>query len=165
MVLIAFNLRLAVTSVAPVLHPIMAATGLSPEGASVLATLPSLCFGLFAPLAPVLVRRLGAERALLAATAAIALGSALRGIPALAALFAGTVLASAAIGVGNALLPAAVRRDFPDRVELLTGLYSAALCVGAAVAAGATVPLALAFGAWSPALAFWALPGVAALVL
>ncbi len=165
LVLIAFNLRLAVTSVAPILHAIMAETSLAPAGASLLATLPALCFGLFAPVAPVLVRRFGPERALLAVTAAMAAGSALRGIPALPALFGGTIIASAAIGVGNALLPAAVKRDFPHRVPMLTGLYTAALCAGAAVAAGASVPLTQAFGSWSAALAVWAVPALLAAAL
>jgi CP family cyanate transporter-like MFS transporter len=55
-VLIAFNGRAAVGSIGPVLREIMQALGLSALGASVLTTLPSLCFGLGAPLAPALAR-------------------------------------------------------------------------------------------------------------
>jgi MFS transporter, CP family, cyanate transporter len=45
----------------------------------------------------------------------------------------------------------------------MTGCYVMALCLGAATAAGATVPLARHFeGSWSAALAFWAAPAALA---
>ena len=46
------------------------------------------------------------------------------------------------IGLINVLLPGLVKRDFPDRIALITGLYTTAFCAGAAGAAGATAPLA-----------------------
>ena len=74
LVLIAFNLRAAVSSVGPVLRDIIATSGLSAAGASVLTTLPSLCFGLAALAATGLSRRLGPERAVLAGLAALTVG-------------------------------------------------------------------------------------------
>jgi|GEM_PF-6345930 len=45
----------------------------------------------------------------------------------------------------------------------MPGIYTAALCTCAAVAAGATEPLRIAFGdAWQPALAFRAIPALIA---
>ncbi|TCP14850.1 CP family cyanate transporter-like MFS transporter [Crenobacter luteus] len=162
MALIALNLRPALTSLSPLLNEVRLATGLSAAAAGLLTTLPVLCLGLFAPLAPRLARRIGAERALLAALIALAAGSALRGVAGAPGLFAGTVLAGAAIGVAGVLLPGLVKRDFPDKAELMTGLYTLALCLGAAAAAGLTVPVHDASGSWEIGLAFWALPAVAA---
>jgi CP family cyanate transporter-like MFS transporter len=165
LVLIAFNLRAAVSSIGPVLRDIIAHAGLSATGASVLTTLPSLCFGLAALAATGLARHLGPERAVLAGLAALTGGLALRGTTGLTGLFAGQVLATAGIGVINVLLPGLVKRDFSHRVALMTGLYTMAFCAGAAGAAGATVPLALVLGGWGGGLAIWALPaGLAALV-
>jgi MFS transporter, CP family, cyanate transporter len=162
-VLISLNLRAAVTSIGPVLREIVRDTGLSATAISGLTTLPSLCFGLAAPLAPELARRAGSERAVLAGVLLVAAGSALRGLGGAPALFAGQILAMAGIGVINVLLPGLVKRDFPDRVALMTGLYTMALCSGAAAAAGATVPLVAAFGgSWTAALAFWAVPAAGA---
>src|SRR5579875_881690 len=62
--LLAINLRPAVVAVAPLTSRIRAGTGLSTAGVSLLTTLPLLCFGVFALLAPRLGRRLGLERAL-----------------------------------------------------------------------------------------------------
>src|SRR4051812_9558819 len=64
-VLIAFNLRPVFASLSVVLPEIIQATGLSATAASLLTTLPILCLGVFAPLAPWLGRRFGTERTLL----------------------------------------------------------------------------------------------------
>lgn len=166
LVLIAFNLRCAVASVGPVLPEIIRATGLSPAEASALTTLPSLCFGLFGPLGPALSRRIGTEHSLLAVLVAMALGTALRGLGGAPALFAGQILSCGGIGVINVLLPGLVKRDFPQHAAIMTGLYVMALCVGAAAAAGSTVPLEHRFGgSWPAALAFWAAPAALAVLL
>src|SRR4051794_41592490 len=58
-VAVALNQRPAVVSVAPVLGDLRAETGLSSAMAGLLTTLPVLCFGAFAPIAPRLARRIG----------------------------------------------------------------------------------------------------------
>lgn len=162
LVLIAFNLRCAVASVGPVLPEVVRTIQLSPAAASGLTTLPSLCFGLFGPVAPALSRRLGTERSLMLVLLAVVLGIGLRGLGGAPALFAGQTLACAGIAVINVLLPGLVKRDFPRHAAIMTGLYVMALCIGAAMAAGGTVPLEHRFGAWPAALAFWAAPAALA---
>ncbi|MBE9941504.1 MFS transporter, partial [Cellulosimicrobium cellulans] len=155
-VLAALNLRPAVVAISPVLGEIRSDLGLSATAAGVLTTLPVLCFGLLAPLAPVLARRWGLERALFVSLVLLCVGFALRLVPSTAGLFAGTVVAGCAIGLGNVLLPALIKRDFADRIGLMTGLYSMALSGGAALAAGLTLPVASAAGLdWRGALATW----------
>lgn len=172
--LIAFSLRTPITSVGPILLEATRATHLSPTGASLLTTLPSLCFGLFGPLAPMLSRRIGSERALLAMLVLLTAGTAVRVLPFWQTLFLGQVVSCFSIGLMNVLLPGVVKRDFPDHVALMTGLYSAALCAGAAAAAAATAPAANAArhilgesntNAWAWALALWALPVAVALFM
>jgi CP family cyanate transporter-like MFS transporter len=159
LVLIAFNLRPALASLAPVLPEVMRDRGLTPTAMSLLTTLPVLCLGFFAPLAPHLARRWGTERAILILLVVLAAGTALRGLANVPALVAGAILVGAAIGVVNVLLPGLVKRDFPHRAALMTGLYTMALCAGAAGAAGATLPLKAWLGdSWPAALAIWAAP-------
>ena len=62
-VAVALNQRPAVVSVAPVLGDLRADTGLSSAMAGLLTTVPVLCFGAFAPIAPRLARRIGLETA------------------------------------------------------------------------------------------------------
>ncbi len=172
--LIAFSLRTPITSVGPILLEASRATRLSPIGASLLTTLPSLCFGLFGPLAPALSRRIGSERALLAMLVLLTAGTAVRVLPFWQTLFLGQAVACFSIGLMNVLLPGVVKRDFPDHVALMTGLYSAALCAGAASAAAATAPAANVArhilgesngNAWAWALALWAVPAALALLM
>jgi len=166
LVLIAFNLRPALASLAPVLPEVMQDRGLSPTGGSLLTTLPVLCLGLFAPLAPRLARSLGSERAIFWLLIVLALGTALRGLGALPALIGGAIIAGAAIGIINVLLPGLVKRDFPRHAALMTGLYTMALCGGAAAAEGATQPLKVLLGdSWAASLAIWTLPVVVVILL
>lgn len=159
LVLIAFNLRTVFSSLSVLLPDIMRETGLTAAQASYLTTLPVLCMGLFAPAAPALARRIGAERTLLAALLLLSLGSGLRGLGQPAALFVFSAIAGGCIAIGNVLLPGLIKRDFAGHTALLTGLYTMALSAGAAIAAGFTVPVERApGGSWSWALAIWAAP-------
>jgi CP family cyanate transporter-like MFS transporter len=166
MVLLAVNLRPAAAAVGPLLDRIRADTGLSATGAGVLTTLPVLCFGALAPLAPALIRRLGERATATVALALLLFGTLVRLVPGLGFLFFGTAVAGAAIAVGNVLLPILVRGNFPDRVGLMTGMYTTALIGFAALAAGISVPVADAFGGgWRPGLAIWAIPATIALAV
>lgn len=166
MVLLATNLRPAAAAVGPLIDRIKSDTGLSAAGAGALTTLPVLCFGALAPLTPVLARRLGERSTAAVALVVLLIGTLVRLVPGLGFLFLGTALAGAAIAVGNVLLPILVRGNFPERVGLLTSMYTTALVGFAALAAGVSVPVADAFGGgWRPGLAIWAVPAVVALVV
>lgn len=164
-VLVAINLRPAAASIGPMLPRIQADTGLSSGWAGALTTLPVLCFGLLAPLSPVLARRLGIHTAVAAAMITLVAGILIRLLPGVGFLFAGTALAGAAIAIGNVLVPVVVRRDFPHRTGTAMALYTTSLIGFAALAAGVTVPVANALGGgWRPGLAIWAIPALAAAI-
>lgn len=166
LVLIAFCLRPLFSSLSVLLPEVMQATGLSTTGASLLTTLPVLCLGLFAPFAPRLAQRYGAERTLLGALALLVLGTGLRWFGSVPLLFVATFLAGGAIAIGNVLLPGLVKRDFADKAAVMTGLYTMALCGGSAAAAGLTLPIERLFtGSWSGALAAWAVPALVVLLI
>ena len=74
-VVVAVNLRPAVAGVGPVLPELRADLPLSGAGAAVLTTVPVLCFGLLATVAPRLARRFGIEPVLVGAMAALAAGA------------------------------------------------------------------------------------------
>lgn len=163
LMLVAFNLRPALSTVGPLLATIRDETGLGAGGAAILTTLPVLCLGIACALAAPLIRRIGADLAVLAGTTILAAGLMLRGLGGLVPLFAGTALAAIGIGLDNVLLPALVKRDFAGSGGLMTGLYTMTLCLGAAAGAGAAVPVERALGGnWPSALAIWALPALAA---
>ncbi|MBC7952569.1 MAG: MFS transporter [Rhodospirillaceae bacterium] len=166
MLVVACNLRPALTSLGPVLTEIRHDLPQLGWLSGVLTMLPVLCMGLAGPFAPMQARRWGAERVILGWLAVLIAGLALRGLGNVVPLFTGTALAGIAIGIVGVLLPGLVKRDFRDHGTLMTGLFTMALCWGAAFAAGISVPLTHALdGAWALALGAWALPAVIAAVV
>ncbi|MFG0411634.1 CynX/NimT family MFS transporter [Pseudomonas sp. FYR_11] len=166
LVLVALNLRPALSSMAPVLGQVSEGLGLNASQAGLLTTLPVLCLGLFAPLAPMLARRFGSERVIVGILLTLALGIVVRSSLGVAGVFLGSLMAGASIGIIGVLLPGIVKRDFPQHAGTLTGVYTMALCLGAAMAAGATVPLASHFGgSWALGLGFWMLPALLAMLV
>jgi CP family cyanate transporter-like MFS transporter len=170
LILIGLNLRTVFSSFSAVLPEVTADAGLPGWVVVVLTTAPVTLLGVFAPLAPVLARRFGAERVLLGAMAVLTAGLLLRpadvaAIGHVPALLAGTAACGAAISLCNVLLPGLVKRDFPHRVGLMGGLYTTAICASAALGAGFTYPVFNFTGEWTAALGFWALPAAVVLLL
>jgi len=155
--LIAANLRPSITAVGPVLDDIRSSLQLSSAGASVLISIPLVAFALFSPVAPWISRRLGLEGSLGAALGVLAVAIVTRSLPWTPALWIGTALLGVAIAVMNVVLPSLVKRDYPDRVGQLTGIYAAVLSAVAAIAAGVAVPIAgLTHEGWRWSLGIWA---------
>ncbi len=138
---LAFNLRAAITSLPPVFPELQSALHISAASLALLAAVPVLCFGVFSGSAAPLSRRFGEERVLCAALLLLAAGLLLRGISPHALLFPGTIVAGAAIALMNVLLPSLVKRRMPDRAGLLIGLYLLMLAAGAIVASLLAVPV------------------------
>jgi CP family cyanate transporter-like MFS transporter len=163
---LALILRSPVVAISPLLHQIQADLGLSAGEAGMLTTLPVACFGLFSPLAPLLARRIGIELTLFLAIATITAGFAVRLVPSTAALFAGTLIAGVAIAIGNVLVPALIKRDFPRNGGTMTSAYVVALTLGPSLAAGLTIPIQRHFGwDWRAALFVWIAVPIATLIV
>ncbi|MFI7279708.1 MFS transporter [Micromonospora chersina] len=164
MLLVAINLRAAVTSLGALLDEIRDGLGLSGAMAGLVTTLPTIAFAGLGALTPWLVRRWAAARVLVVAMLALTVGQVLRVLTDSAAVFVLTsALALAGIAVANILLPMLVKQHFPHRTGLVTGAYTMALTVGTTVAAASAVPVAHAFGSWRAGLGVWA--GLAALAV
>jgi CP family cyanate transporter-like MFS transporter len=143
---LAFNLRAAITSLPPLFPELQSALHISASDLAVLAAIPVLCFGVFSGAAAPLSRRFGEERVLGAALLLLAVGLLLRGLSPTALLFPGTVVAGAAIALMNVLLPSLVKRRMPDRAGLLIGLYLLMLAAGAIIASLVAIPVFAAVG-------------------
>ena len=81
-----------------------------------------------------------------------------------ASFLALSLVAVAGMAMANVLIPSLVRLHFPDRIGLVTALYTTALAVGLTASFLLTVPVADAFGSWRYGIGLWAvLAAVAAL--
>lgn len=156
-VVLAFNLRPAAVSVGPVLDEVTRGLGMSPTTAGVLTTLPVLAFAGFGALAPWLARHIGLHRSTLVALVAVVVGLGVRArlsdVPAFLAL---SLLALAGMATANVLLPSLVKLHFPDRIGLMTSVYTTALAIGLTSASVLTVPVSDHFGSWRWGLLGWA---------
>ncbi|MBO1900832.1 MFS transporter [Leucobacter weissii] len=154
--IIAANLRAPITVVGPLIAPVRDSLDLSPAAASILIALPVFCFAVLSPTAPWLGRRLGLERALLAALVALAVGILGRSLPSSLSLWLGTALIGSALAIVNVLLPSLVKREFPRSPGRITGVYSAVQSGTAAVASAIAVPIAGATGdGWRLSFGIW----------
>lgn len=164
--LIAANLRAPITGIAPLLGTIRDVFALDTFHVGILTTLPLLAFAFASPVGVLLARACGLERSLFIALVVVAIGIVTRSLGSTWALFAGSALIGIGIAIGNVLLPALLKRDFPDRIATLTGTYAVVAGVAAGLASAVVVPLATlpALG-WSGALgSFIVLPLLALVV-
>jgi len=158
MFFVSLNLRPSITSVGPLLDIIQSDLGMSGVTASLLTTLPVLCMGLFAIFAIKLNNQLGIEKSLFAAVLLILLSTCLR-IFTDSSLFLITTAFIAGIGIGIAgpLISGFIKKYFPSKPGL-TGIYSVAMVIGAAIASSFSVPLFHMFNeSWPHSLSFWSL--------
>ncbi|NDH98663.1 MAG: MFS transporter, partial [Actinobacteria bacterium] len=164
-VLVAVNLRLALSSLPAVATLIQDETGWSDAFIGALTTVPVLGMGVFALGVPRLAGRIGRRSAVSLALVAMAAGLMLRLAGAVAVtLLLSAMLAGLSIAILGGLVPGIVRERLAHSMGLATSLWTAAMMGGAALGAALTLPLADLTGGWNRALAFWALPAVAALV-
>ncbi len=122
--------------------------------AGLLATIPVLCMGLFAPPAAYVAGRMGTRGAIGACLAGIAIFGLLRsaapGAPLVLTL---TIPIGIGMGVAGALLPVAVKERFAHRPAFASGVYTTGINMGSALSSALAVPIAAAFGGWRASLA------------
>lgn len=163
-ILVAINLRPAVTSVAPLLGDIRDELGTSATWAGLLTTMPGLCFAAAGLTAPRLARRFGLGRVISMALVVLTAGLAIRALDGPHVVIGATLLACAGIALINVLIPVVIKGSFPTRVGLMTGIYTAALQGGGALGSAVTPGLEEPLGGWRSALAAWAVVALIALI-
>lgn len=160
LLLLAFNLRPAATSVGPVLEEISEALAYTPVTAGLLTAVPVLMFGAFALLTPLFVRWFGLH--LLALLSITITGAGLTARPFTDNGWIFLLLSAvglSGLAVLNVILPSLVKRHFPDRIGMATALYTGSMSVGLSAGALLTYPIASMFAeeGWRIGLFVWGL--------
>ncbi|MBB3845453.1 CP family cyanate transporter-like MFS transporter [Xanthomonas arboricola] len=159
----AFNLRTAVTSLTPLLERIADEYAFGAPTMGALGMLPTAAFALTGVATPALLRRFGLLRTALLSMALATVGLVLRPLlPGTAGLLIGSLVALAGMGMGNVVLPPLVKRYFGDRVGGVSTLYITVLQVGTLLPALLAVPVADALG-WRSSMVVWVFPALLAL--
>lgn len=153
----AANLRAPLTAVGPLIDEIRRSLHISNTLAGMITTLPLFAFAGFSPFAPNLARKFGTKLVLFWSLIFLTLGIILRSLFGDLGLFLGTVILGLSISVGNVLIPSLIKHEFPERVGVMTGIYTASMGLFGAIASGISVPVASESGlGWGVALSIWA---------
>jgi len=164
LVLLGITLRHAVTGLSPLLSDVRAALGIGTAGATMIGMLPTLCFGAAGFLAPVIVRRVGAESTALLAVVLAATGTLLRPfIDSSAVFIVLSIVALTGMGLGNVVGAPLVKKYFPDRQAVMVTVFALLMQAGATLPAMTAIPVANTFG-WQASLASWGLLSLIAVI-
>lgn len=145
-ILIAAGLRTPITSLSPLVDLIRRDIPISSTLTGFLTTLPLLAFAILSPFVPKLSRRFGMEYTVFAALLTLFAGTLIRLGNNEFSLLAGTLFIGLGIAVGNVILPALIKKEFPHRLGMMTGIYSISMNTCAAAASALSVPIANSTG-------------------
>ena len=152
LLVLSYNLRPTATQIGPVLPNLQRDLAMGPLTSGILTSLPTLCFAVFGIVTPWLAARWGVHRTLLIGVSTLCAGAIGRTLAQDAGTFlALSTLALAGLAMGNILAPSIVRHHFPDKVGLVTALYSLVMSIGVTAASALTVPMTTMLGGWRAA--------------
>lgn len=165
-IVVAFNLRPAITSIGPLIGIIRDDMGLANWSVALLTSLPLVAFAVMSPLIPKLAHRYTNERVLILGLLTLGIGIGIRSISSVLLIFVGTFLIGIGIAICNVLLPGIIKGKFPTKVGVMTSVYTTVMGIFAATASGLSVPLAEGLNlGWQIALLIWALPALVGLFI
>ncbi|MBM7642936.1 CynX/NimT family MFS transporter [Streptococcus loxodontisalivarius] len=142
-VLVGTVLRIPFTTIPTILTEVADGLGVSVSSLGILTSIPLIMFATCSSLAPKLAEKFGLEKLFTMVLLTMVVGSAMR-IFNLPALYLGTMLLGAGIAMMNVLLPSIIQANQPERVGVLTAVYTTAMGLASAVASSVAVPIASA---------------------
>lgn len=158
--LIGINLRPIMASIGPLLGILQKDLALTNTQASLLTTLPVMMMGAFALAGPWLQRSVGENKGVGLGMLLIAAASGLRAyVDQSSTLIATAALGGIGIAIIQALMPAYLKRTYPESAGTLMGLFTTGIMAGAAIASAASAPGADHVG-WRLTLGVAAIPAL-----
>ncbi|WP_375141035.1 CynX/NimT family MFS transporter [Bacillus sp. NP247] len=154
---VSINLRIGITSISPLLETIRQDLNISNFSVSFLTAIPVFCMGTFALLTGKVIKKYGAEKAIMACLILIGLATCMRAFTfSIFTLFASSLFIGIGIALAGPLLSGFIKEKFPTKIGLMIGIYSVGMGTGASLSAGLTIPLQHVLkDDWNMALAFW----------
>lgn len=163
--LVGGGLRAPITSVSPVLSEIMTRLHLDNLQGSLLTSIPLIMFASCSVLVSRIAAKANIHHSLIASLLLLIAGLYLRIHGTVSLLYVGSFLVGLGICIGNVTTPVYIKNRFPEKIGLMTALFSVAMNLIAALASG----FSLAIGRWTNlgwkgSLGVWLLWGFLALV-
>lgn len=163
---VSINLRIGITSVSPLLETIRQDLNISNFSVSFLTAIPVFCMGTFALLTGKVIKKYGAEKAIMACLILIGFATCMRAFTSsISTLFASSLFIGIGIALAGPLLSGFIKEKFPTKIGLMIGIYSVGMGTGASLSAGLTIPLQHVLkDDWNMALAFWGVLTIIAII-
>lgn len=163
-VFIATNLRASIVSVGPVMPEIIKALKLSPIAAGLVTSIPLLCFAFGSALMPRFAEKRGLEKVLFYSIIILVIGMILRSYGGIIPLFIGAALVGIGITIANVLMPAFIKKHFPNKVGLITAVYLTAMNLASALAVGYSIKMGyIGQMGWRSSIGIWVILSIVAL--
>jgi CP family cyanate transporter-like MFS transporter len=153
--LVSLSLRILSGCLAPIYGLISKDIDLPPLVIALIGALAPAGFAVASILAPRLGRAIGIEAGLIIAVGLMLVAHTVRAVaPGWILLAAASALGLIGAGIGNVLLPPAVKKYFPDRIGLVTTLYVSVMAASATLAPLIAYPMSEALG-WREGTVVW----------
>ncbi|MCY9806592.1 MFS transporter [Lentilactobacillus senioris] len=162
-VLIAANLRLAVTGMTPIFSTIQSAWKVDSTYTSLLMTIPLLCFAIGAMLTPQILKQIGLNWFVALSAVLLAVANLLRVIN-VATMLTGTILVGLAIAFLNVLVTTIIAQYRPSDATQLTSYYSLTMSLFSAIGMGLVVPMSNLVS-WQFSIQLFSIPAIIALIV
>lgn len=163
--LVGSNLRAPITALSPVLVEINTYFHLTNVQASLLTSIPLAVFALGSIAVVSLALKFGVRQMLFASVLILIAGLYLRVYGTVFTLYLGSFLLGIGICVGNVLVPAFIKKVFPEKIGPMTGVFTVAMNIFAALASGFSIAIGkLTHWQWQGSLGVWIIPSVLALL-
>lgn len=164
-ILIAGGLRSPMTAVSAVLSNIIAELQLNTFQGSLLTSIPLIVFASCSVLISRFGVRLKINYSLIISLLFLILGLYIRVLGGTTPLFIGSFLIGLGICIGNVMTPAYIKKIFPNSIGVMTGVFSVAMNLIAAIAAGLSISIGQwTESGWRGSLGIWIYWGVLALI-
>jgi CP family cyanate transporter-like MFS transporter len=155
LVLVAFGLRSAATSVSPILLTIDKDIHFDALSIGLLGMAAPFTFAIFGAVAPAIARRIGLEWTVIIAASAIGIGEIARAASQETNGFLfWSFFSMAGTGAANVVLPPLVKKFFPDRIGGMSTIYLSMAVLGSVIPAYLAAPIA-ASADWRTSIALW----------
>src|SRR5690606_21975470 len=133
-ILVGLNLRMGIASASPLFHDLQEMMGYGTFIASLLPTIPVLCFALAGAAPRTVLRRTGLVRGIALSLLLLTAGLALRVVDPTWALLAGTVAGMSGLAICNVAMPSFIREHHGTRAASMTAVYTTTMSIGATLA-------------------------------
>jgi len=161
---VGLNARVMVAVVSLIVNLIRADVPLTSGDVGILGLAAPLCFSVFGAMAPWFGRRYGLEATIIAALLITSLGEVGRASATSPAWFiAWTVPALAGAGMGNVIAPPLIKKYFPDRVTVVTTVYTVFTTLSTSLPPLLILRIAQATG-WRFSVRVWAVVGLCGVI-